>query len=61
MEVHHVVGYTDQRSDFQLEEMDLTQKEFSKRTGIAESTISDWRLKTSQGRGVRLLGYQPQR
>jgi len=56
-----VVGYTDQRSDFQLEEMDLTQKEFSKRTGIAESTISDWRLKTSQGRGVRLLGYQPQR
>ncbi len=28
-----------------LDEMDMTQKEFSKRTGIAESTISDWRKK----------------
>ena len=26
-----------------LEELNMTQKEFSKRTGIAESTISDWR------------------
>ena len=28
-----------------LQEMKITQKEFAKRTGIAESTISDWRKK----------------
>lgn len=28
-----------------LEELDMTQKEFSKRTGIAESTVSDWKKK----------------
>ena len=28
-----------------LREVNMTQKEFSKRTGIAESTVSDWRKK----------------
>ena len=28
-----------------LKEKHITQKEFSKRTGIAESTISDWKTK----------------
>ena len=28
-----------------LKEKHMTQKEFSKRTGIAESTISDWKTK----------------
>lgn len=30
-----------------LQEMKMTQKEFAKRTGIAESTISDWRKKNT--------------
>ncbi len=49
-----------------IEEMGLTQKEFSKRTGIPESTVSDWRKKKTnptadnsmdKSRQARLLGY----
>ena len=28
-----------------LEDLQMTQKEFSRRTGIAQSTVSDWRKK----------------
>lgn len=30
-----------------LDEMHMTQKEFSERTGIPQSTISDWRKKNT--------------
>ena len=38
-----------------LEELDMTQKEFSKRTGIAESTISDWRKKRTNPTAEKIL------
>ena len=28
-----------------LEELDMTQKEFSEKTGIPQTTVSDWRKK----------------
>ena len=28
-----------------LDELNMTQKEFSEKTGIAQSTVSDWRKK----------------
>lgn len=49
-----------------IEEIGLTQKKFSKRTGIPESTVSDWRKKKTnptaynsmdKSRKARLLGY----
>ena len=38
-----------------LEELNMTQKEFSKRTGIAESTISDWRKKRTNPTAEKIL------
>ena len=38
-----------------LREMKMTQKEFSKRTGIAQSTISDWRKKKTNPTADKLL------
>ena len=33
-----------------LEELNMTQKEFSEKTGIPQSTISDWRKKKTNPR-----------
>jgi transcriptional regulator with XRE-family HTH domain len=38
-----------------LEELNLTQKEFSKRTGIAESTVSDWRKKKTNPTAEKIM------
>ena len=38
-----------------LEEMGMTQKEFSGRTGIAESTISDWRKKRTNPTAEKIM------
>ena len=38
-----------------LEELNMTQKEFSKRTGIAESTISDWRKKKTNPTAEKIM------
>ena len=38
-----------------LEELDMTQKEFSLRTGIAESTISDWRKKRTNPTAEKIM------
>ena len=38
-----------------LAELRMTQKEFSKRTGIPESTISDWRKKQTNPTADKLL------
>ncbi len=38
-----------------LEELNLTQKEFSKRTGIAESTVSDWRKKRTNPTAEKIM------
>ncbi|SFU66161.1 helix-turn-helix domain-containing protein [Butyrivibrio sp. M55] len=38
-----------------LQEMKLTQKEFAKRTGIAESTISDWRKKNTNPTAEKIM------
>ena len=38
-----------------LEELNMTQKEFSKKTGIAESTISDWRKKRTNPAAEKIL------
>ncbi len=38
-----------------LSEMKMTQKEFSKRTGIAQSTISDWRKKKTNPTADKVL------
>ena len=38
-----------------LEELDMTQKEFSQRTGIAESTISDWRKKRTNPTAEKIM------
>ena len=38
-----------------IRERGFTQKEFSKRTGIAESTISDWKKKGTNPVSVKIL------
>ncbi|SFU66178.1 helix-turn-helix domain-containing protein [Butyrivibrio sp. M55] len=38
-----------------LQEMKITQKEFAKRTGIAESTISDWRKKNTNPTAEKIM------
>ena len=38
-----------------LDELNMTQKEFSKRTGIAESTISDWSKKKTNPTAEKIL------
>ena len=38
-----------------LEEMDMTQKEFSRRTGIPQTTISDWRKKRTNPSSEKIL------
>ena len=38
-----------------IEELGMTQKEFSKRTGIAESTISDWRKKRTNPTAEKIM------
>ena len=38
-----------------LEELNMTQKEFSHRTGIAESTISDWRKKRTNPTAEKIM------
>lgn len=38
-----------------LEELDMTQKEFSRKTGIAESTISDWRKKRTNPTAEKIM------
>ena len=38
-----------------LAAMGMTQKEFSKRTGIAESTISDWRKKRTNPTAEKIM------
>ena len=38
-----------------LEELKMTQKEFSKRTGIAESTISDWRKRHTNPTAEKIM------
>ena len=38
-----------------LEELNMTQKEFSKRTGIAESTISDWRKRHTNPTAEKIM------
>ena len=37
-----------------LEERGMSQNEFAKRTGISQSTISDWRRKAQIHRQIRL-------
>lgn len=38
-----------------LHEMNITQKEFAKRTGIAESTVSDWRKKNTNPTAEKIM------
>ena len=38
-----------------LEELDMTQKEFSEKTGIAQSTISDWRKKRTNPTAEKIM------
>ena len=38
-----------------LQEMKMTQKEFAKLTGIAESTISDWRKKNTNPTAEKIM------
>ena len=38
-----------------LEELEMTQKEFSKKTGIPESTVSDWRKKRTNPTAEKIL------
>lgn len=38
-----------------LEELDMTQKEFSEKTGIPQSTISDWRKKRTNPTAEKIL------
>ena len=38
-----------------LDEQKITQKEFSKRTGIPQSTISDWRKKNTNPASDKIL------
>lgn len=38
-----------------LDEMNMTQKEFSEKTGIPQSTISDWRKKRTNPTAEKIL------
>ena len=38
-----------------LEELDITQKEFSEKTGIPQSTISDWRKKKTNPTAEKIM------
>ena len=38
-----------------LEELNMTQKKFSEKTGIAESTISDWRKKKTNPTADKIM------
>ena len=38
-----------------LEDLDMSQKEFSERTGIAQSTISDWQRKKTNPVSEKIL------
>ena len=38
-----------------LEELNMTQKEFSERTGIPQTTISDWRKKRTNPTAEKIL------
>ena len=38
-----------------LEELNMTQKEFSKRTGIPETTVSDWRKKRTNPTSEKIM------
>lgn len=38
-----------------IEELGMTQKEFAKRTGIAESTVSDWRKKKTNPTAEKIM------
>lgn len=38
-----------------ISELDITQKEFSKRTGIPETTVSDWKKKKTNPTAEKIL------
>ena len=38
-----------------LEELKMTQKEFSEKTGIPQSTISDWRKKRTNPTAEKIM------
>ena len=38
-----------------LDELNMTQKEFSERTGIAQTTISDWRKKRTNPTAEKIM------
>ena len=38
-----------------LDELDMTQKEFSEKTGIPQSTISDWRKKKTNPTAEKVM------
>ena len=38
-----------------MEELNMTQKEFSERTGIPQSTVSDWRKKRTNPTAEKIL------
>lgn len=38
-----------------LDELDMTQKEFSERTGIPQSTVSDWRKKKTNPTAEKIM------
>lgn len=38
-----------------MDELQMTQKEFSKRTGIAESTVSDWRKRKTNPTAEKVM------
>ena len=40
---------------YKLEELDMTQKEFSEKTGIPQSTISDWRKKRTNPTAEKIM------
>ena len=51
-----VVGmYIRDRIFQKLEELNMTQKEFSEKTGIPQSTISDWRKKKTNPTAEKIM------
>ncbi|MCR5603276.1 MAG: helix-turn-helix domain-containing protein [Lachnospiraceae bacterium] len=38
-----------------LDELNMTQKEFSEKTGIAQSTVSDWRKKRTNPTADKIM------
>ena len=38
-----------------LDELNITQKEFSEKTGIAQSTVSDWRKKRTNPTADKIM------